>query len=169
VLLVPRMVYMPFVAAAPTGPVRMTPNMTVVPPPYGAPPPQEKPPYSGPGPEQPAPCPKEECTQQLLDMCKKLNQRLDCIEKNLKDRAEPVCPAPLLRRPLFNRPLFNRCETPCEIMIPCEPGPVLPGPTPKGAAIEMVPPGKTIPVNPGEIEAIAPPARKLSNGPTIGN
>lgn len=147
VLLVPRMVYMPFVAANPTGVARMSPNMTVMPPagaPGPNPPPAGAPPPSG----APAPPPPPSVEEQMLDMCKKLNQRLDCMERCIKDRNSaicppsecvPACPQPLF--PLFRRPLFNRaepihCDPHCATMQDC--APIIAGPP---GQVQVQPPG----------------------------
>ena len=113
VLLVPRTVYMPFVAQTPTAPVRLTSHMQVV-----QPPPERS--VALPPAQQVTAPPKEECAQQeMLDLCKKLNQRLDHMERCLHDRKltprqacpEPCCPPSQPMFPqLFRRPLFNRGE-----------------------------------------------------------
>lgn len=155
VLLVPRTVYMPFVAANPTQPMRMTPNVNVV----GGPGPG----VTSPGPTAPGPCPDE--TRQMLEMCRKLNERLDCMERCIKERAAPtvicppegtVCPptmrVPLFRRPLFNRcePLFHRCDPQCDTLQPCEPA---------------VTPSATTPATSTPPTLIPAPARKMPLSP----
>jgi len=132
VLLVPRTAYVPFVAQQPTTPVRLTSSMTVLPPtaptPTVAAPPPEQPPQPVTTPPPPG---KEDCTQQMLDLCKKLNQRLDHMERSLHERKPTICPTPAPHCPtpqpllpqLFRRPLFHRAERDrCEPAIRCEPG-----------------------------------------------
>ena len=136
VLLVPRMVYMPFVAQAPTGVARLTSNMTVMPP-AGTPPPVTAPPPAGTPPPVTAPPPAGPCPEEvMLDMCKKLNHRLDCMEKCIKERDTAptmICPPqpffPLFRRPLFSR--FDPVAPQCETFQPCEQG--TPGAPPQRA------------------------------------
>jgi hypothetical protein len=135
VLLVPRTAYVPFVAQQPTTPVRLTSSMTVLPPtaptPTVAAPPPEQPAQQVSAPPPPA---KEECSKEMLDLCKKLNQRLDHMERSLHERKPTVCPTPAPHCPtpqpllpqLFRRPLFHRAEREqvirCEPAIRCEPG-----------------------------------------------
>ena len=133
IMLVPTMVYRPFIAANPTMPVRMGPNMTVAQPP----------------PSEEAPPPKtEETLKKALETCDKLQDRIIYLEKCLSERGAPVaCPSPcrepllpLFRRPLFNRsePIFNRCEPQCEPQ--CEtPAAVMPPAKDKGSPAFRVP------------------------------
>ena len=142
VLLVPRMVYVPFVAQTPTAPVRMTSNMTVVPP--GGPKDQVT--------DRPCPAEDKALVKKMLEVCERLNDRIDRMEKCLREReASPppvICPAPARTAPLFGRPLFNRgmglfqrCEPQCETLQPCEP--VLNPP----ASVELLPmPAKKGPI-----------------------
>jgi hypothetical protein len=116
VMLVPRTVYVPYVAQTPTAPVRLTSDMTVVPPVSAPSPPQagapSPPPVGAPTP------PAAPCEQDMVDICKKLNQRLDYLEQCLRDRkgSTPPCPpAPLHCPHPLRRLLFNRCDT-------CAPG-----------------------------------------------
>lgn len=172
---------MPFVAQAPMAPVRLTSNMTVMPPPAPsvAPPPEKIT-------SQPvtAPCPKEDCPQQqMLDLCKKLNERLNHMERCLQDRklTPPAnCPPsqPLLPQ-LFRRPLFNRCEpTICEpancepVFAPGQPVQVsepIATPTRTPITITNTLPPAPQPVQPAQpIESLGAPAR-TSNGNTDPN
>ena len=148
VLLVPRTVYVPYVAQTPTAPVKLTSEMTVLPPvgapsppPVGAP----SPPVGAPAPPTVCPPPTVPCEQEMVDVCKKLNQRLDHLEQCIRDRKAPsaVCPpAPLLCPHPLRRLLFNRCDTcvpgdpQCEPWSPSEalppPGPSMPERMPKG-------------------------------------
>jgi hypothetical protein len=147
VLLVPRMVYMPFVAQSPTAPARLTSNMTVLPPtgaPVGAP----QPPVGAPS---PPPVGAPPCESEMLDLCRKLNQRLDYLEKCIRDRpapptvicppATPACPLPLLHRPWLNRcePVANPCDTQCDQWRPCDP---LAPAEPVGMPAQKLPMGK---------------------------
>lgn len=157
VLLVPRMVYMPFVAQSPTAPMRFTSNMTVVPP-------------SGPK-EQVTPPPAETKTDVDLEKkCKELSERMLLLEKCLRDRdtratvtecppvMAPICPPtvapcpptvappcppghhPLLPK-LFRGPWFQRCDTPQ----PCEPGFLAPEASVPQAAPEAIAAPKKLP------------------------
>jgi hypothetical protein len=110
VLLVPKTVYMPYVAQTPVSPVRMAgPGAPAPPPekPFGKPPEEEKPEL-----------------RQMLDLCKKLCERIDRMEKCIGERqpvyvpapepgaappCPPTCPTPGIL-PLFRRPAFQNCE-----------------------------------------------------------
>ncbi len=121
VLLVPVTSYVPYARQTPVGPLRMTmpQNITTAP--------------RIPAEERIQP-PAEE-VKKLLEICEKQSERINQLERCLKDRnvcpptiicppTAPVCPPPLPRRPLFPRcePLFPRCEpNRCETLVPCEP------------------------------------------------
>ena len=124
VLLIPTVVYRPFVAQTPTAPVKLTSNMTVLPEQperVSAPKPPEQPERVG--------APKTEDTlRKALDHCEKLEARCADLERRLRDRAPaaaPPCPLPLLRRPLF--PHF---QPRCEPAPACDPAPAVPMPAP---------------------------------------
>lgn len=136
VLFVPVTSYVPYARQTPTGPLRMT---TMPPQPVVGGPPSD---LRTPPPADirtPPPCEDKVELKKLLDLCQKQCDRIDHLEKCLKERnASPavICPPqPLLRRPLFNRcePLFNRCEplfNRCEPLVPCEPAEKLSMPAP---------------------------------------
>lgn len=120
--------YVPYTRATPTGPLRMTMPQGVGSPNVAAPPasaPEERPNVAAPSPEE------KLLIKKLLEVCEKQCERLDQLERCIKERnvsppPPPVCPQPLFRRPFFNRcePLFPRCEPTlqrCEPLAPCEP------------------------------------------------
>jgi hypothetical protein len=120
ILLVPRMVYMPYAPQVPTAPMRMGAPGTTVVPPQGAPAPREN--VEAPGPVAAPP------TKQLVDICEKLCERVERMEKCIADRnASPptmVCPPEVpYCPPFFRRPLFPRCEP---LRQRCEPQPCPP-------------------------------------------
>jgi hypothetical protein len=142
VLLVPRMVYMPYVAQIPTGPMRMAPHqLPPGPEPVGAPRGEPRPPAGEPGPE----------LRKAVELCEKLHERITQLEKSLQERQAapapaPVCPPqplfPLFRRPLFHRAdaFFPRCDPQCDPWQPCEQVPNQPTapqskPLPKGPVL----------------------------------
>ena len=124
VLLVPKTVYVPYVAQSPVAPVRLA-GMSAPPPPFSGP--SDVP--SGRG---APPCDTSEL-RQMLDICKKLNDRIDRMEKCVGERQSlpptfaplppapepmaappcptpaPPCPAPGFL-PLLRRPVFQHCE-----------------------------------------------------------
>jgi len=151
ILLIPKTVYIPYAPQTPTAPVRLSSLPPTAPAP-AAPGPQAPAPQA-PGPQAPAPQapgPQVPCdvTYQMLDICKKLNERLDCLERKYSDRIvcppTQVCPprlivpnfppTGLLRHfPLLRRPLIPQCET----LQPCEPTPI---PTPMSLPTPPTPP-----------------------------
>ena len=90
ILLVPKMVYIPYAPQTPVAPVRVA-----SPPPLAAPP-DEQPKVAAPAPKTQA-APPCDVTTQMLDLCKKLNHRLDCLEQKIHDRN--ICPTPIQQCP----------------------------------------------------------------------
>ncbi|MBI1831699.1 MAG: hypothetical protein HYR84_09640 [Planctomycetes bacterium] len=128
VLLVPRTVYVPYVAQAPTAPARLTSNMTVLPPQGPEPIGMGRPQVGDPN------------LAEALDACKKLQERITFLERCLSDRTIVVPqsgPAPQMRRPLLPRhdPLLPRCLPQCDSLQHCDPvtGPMLPADAKAGA------------------------------------
>jgi hypothetical protein len=155
IMLVPTMVYRPFIAANPTTPVRMGSNMTVTQP------------QGAPGPE-PVGAPKlEEKLKKLEETCER---QQEVIERFMRERGPtiPSCPPPC-REPLlpalFRRPLFNRCDVLNHCEPQCEPGMPAPAPTTSPMPMPMPPPeGRGIEASTGSSlpERLQMPARKTT-------
>jgi hypothetical protein len=113
VLLVPKMVYIPYVAQTPTAPMRMTMGLPA--------PPVE----NLPAPKTPAatPAPPEEKTKRELEQkCQELCDRVLQLEKRLREcsaspPAPPACPPSTPLLDFFRRPVIQRCDP----LQPCEP------------------------------------------------
>jgi hypothetical protein len=120
ILLVPKTVYMPYAAQTPVAVARV--SQTALAQQVGAPGPQPTPPQVGnPQVANPQPTPQlapEPCvpdaTRQMLDCCRRLEDRMNQMERSMADRpvtivntppacAAPSCPTGLLRWPLFRR------------------------------------------------------------------
>ena len=77
--------------------------------------------------------PPPEEIEKLYKLCEKQSERMDQLERYIKERAAPPtvifppsaqhCPSPLSRRPLFQRgePFLHRCDPFCEPWRECEP------------------------------------------------
>ena len=111
VLLVPVTSYIPYARQTPVGPVRMVMG------------PQDITDRRGPADERINPPADEKVVRKLMDLCEKQCERIDQLERCIKERnvcpptvicppTTPTCPPTLFRRPLFPRcePLFQRCE-----------------------------------------------------------
>ncbi len=168
VLLVPKTVYVPYMAQTPTTPARLT-----VPSDRGNPEPPKDPKDRG-NPTPPAPCPpgtnaSDPCVREMLDLCKKLHLRMDQIDSQLH-KGRPVLvtdcppngvlcpPAPRLFPNLFRRPVFLPCDRSAPCLPDCEPST-----TPGG----VLAPSSVIPIIPSaDPEPIAAPRKKLPSSPT---
>jgi hypothetical protein len=94
--------------------------------------------------------PKDDTVKKLMEMCQKQCERIEHLEKCLRERPPVVCPpsAPECRPPLFRRPLFGpRCEPlhHCEPLPHCEPapGPMAPATTTESIALPRTMPAGT--------------------------
>lgn len=136
VLLVPKMVYIPYAAQAPTSTVRLAGATPV------APPAEEPAAYKAPKPRESVAAIKPlpiDCNQQILDMCRKLNERLEVVERKLGEKpaaAPPLVPsavptvivpnnqpiAPVNAAVPIRRPIFMNNDS----LQPCESCPIVP-------------------------------------------
>jgi hypothetical protein len=136
VLLVPKMVYIPYAAQTPTSTVRLSGTTPV------APPAEEQAQYKAPKPREPLAATKPmpiDSNQQILDICRKLNARLEVVERKLGEKpvsapplvpnaapmvivpnSQPIAPvnataAPIRRPILMNNDSLQPCES-CPIV-----------------------------------------------------